>query len=393
MTQEIIIHQTPDYIQVALCQAGQVQEIEMEALQTEMRVGDIYYAKVVRLLPDLGVAFVEIGGERTALLHFTDVCLPTGSGYTETAQYLRVGQFLIVQINKLPRGDKGAVVTGFVQLIGALLIYQPGRNQLKVAQRIVADTERQRLSAIFQQENITAAGIMVRSLAEEQTAENLLQELQHLQNEWQQVQTLAKEQRKPGLLRAEYNLACRFIRDRVNSGLSSIYADDPNCYAELNHYMNTWLWSWLPCLHSIAAKRSPWRTYKIDAVIEEAQSKKIGLPSGGFIVIERTEAMITVDVNTGQYVQGKRERDIVYQTNLEAARVLAKQLRIRNLGGIIVIDFIGMREMAQQQDVLAVLKEELAQDPAYTTLYGFTPLGLVEISRQRRGNSWLEFYK
>jgi ribonuclease G len=399
-TIEIAIHKADrspktDYIQVARIENKRVLEIDMEPIanaEPRMRIGDIYYAKVVRLLSSMRMAFVEIGEQRTALLHFAQVPLPRDSAYTDVAQYLRVGQLLPVQISKLPRGEKGAVVSGFVQIVGAFLIYQPYGNNIKVSQRIAEEPEQQRLKGIVNTLPSVEGGILVRSLAKLQPDKYLTTEWQQLRSEWEKIQAQIANSKKPKLLRAEWPLACCYIRDQI-ADVKLINVDDEEIYTQLQTFMQTWLQAWLTCLQYKPGKHALWYNYKIDDLIEKTINHKITLPSGGFIVVEATEAMITVDVNTGQYVKASAGLDIVYQTNIEAAHMLAQHLRLANLAGIIVVDFIGMKDTAQQQAVLSVLQEELAHDSAYTTSYGFSPLGLVEISRQRRGNTWMSYYK
>lgn len=397
---EIAIHKTlhknTDYIQIARIENQRVVEIDMEPLadpaDASMRVGDIYYAKVVRLLANMRMAFVEIGEQRTALLHFAHVPLPQAQAFTDAAQYLRVGQLLPVQVTKLPRAEKGAVVTGFVQLVGALLIYQPYLNKFNISQRITEEAEKKRLKTILNAVVSENSGVMVRSLAESHSADLLLAEWRLLLDEWAIIQAKITSSKKPQLLRAEWPQAYCYLRDQLTD-VSLISVDDPIIYTELEHFMQTWLKPWQSCLRFTPGKKGLWQKYKIDSVIENAVVHKINLPSGGFIVVETTEAMITVDVNTGQYVKASGTIDIVYQTNLEAALTLAQHLRLCNLAGIIVVDFIGMKNPEQQQTILAALQQALTKDPAYTSAYGFSPLGLVEMSRQRRGHSWIEYYK
>ncbi|MFI4955071.1 MAG: ribonuclease E/G [Gammaproteobacteria bacterium] len=385
MSQEILIHTTPKYIQVAYLENHRLCEIDMESHQSALRVGDIYYGKVVRILPAMRVAFMEIGSERTALLHFDDVYLPLGHGYTEVVQYLRIGMLLPVQISKLPRGEKGAVVIGQLQLLGALVIYQPMNTGINVAKRINDEQERLRLYDIIKQVALLD-GVMVRSLAVHQPAENVCQELQAFQGQWQQIQELMQNVKKPQLLRAEYGLTCTFIRDHISAQTLQIYVDEAQ-YLQVKNYMSIGLAAWLPCVQKVKDKQAPWKTYHIDKIIKAALLPNVGLPSGGSIVIERTEAMTVIDVNTEQAVQA------AFQTNKEAAQIIAQQIRLRNISGIIVVDFIRMRESTQQEEILAILRDTFAQDPIFTMVNGFSPLGLVEISRKRRSNSWTEDYK
>lgn len=385
MVQEILIHSEHHSIQAAYLENNRVCEIDMQPQQAILKVGDIYYGKVVRILPDMRVAFVEIGSERTALLHFADVYLPIEHGYTDVAQFLRVGQLHIVQISKLPRGEKGAVVTEFIQLVGALVIYQPMQTGIKVAKSILVEQERFRLYNIIN--NIMPEhGVMVRSLALEQSAKSIEQELHALQEQWQQISVMQKKINKPQLLRAEYGLGCTFIRDHISLQTQRIYVDEAQ-YGVVKDYVANYLPAWLPCVQKMTSKSSPWKKYHLEKIIQEALSPKVALPAGGSIVIERTEAMTVIDVNTEQAVQAS------YQTNKEAAVMLAQQIRLRNISGIIVVDFIRMRDIKQQEEILAILRANFAQDPVYTVIHGFSPLGLVEISRKRRGNSWTEEYK
>lgn len=377
-----VINEKSDYTQVALIEEGVVAEIDMEPADSAvMRVGDIYYSKVVRVIAALKVAFVEIGEKHCALLHFAQ--LP--------GEKISVGDWLLVQVTKLPRGDKGAVVTGYVQLIGVFIIYQAFGKGITIGKRITNEPERERLKQIVSTLVSADEGALLRTLAEGEQTEALQAEWQQLKAAWQSIMMQLPKIKKPQAVYREVSLACTYLRDHIKN-VSNITVDDEHDYAQIKQFMQQWLLPWINVLQYKPGKNSLWFKYKIDALIQKLLTRNITLPSKGSVIIEFTEAMITVDVNSGQYVNASQNKDIAYQTNIEAARAIIDYIRLANLGGIIVMDFISMRDTTQQQAVMAVIKERLAHDTVHTNLFGFSPLGLVELSRQRIGNSWLENY-
>lgn len=392
MSQEIVIHAGSGWDQAALIENGHITEVDMEVQEPDLRVGDLFYAKIARILTPLKMVFVEMGRSRTALLHFADVRLPEGAGFTEPGQFLRVGNLILVQITKLPIDDKGAVVSMAIQLIGAMVIGEPLKKGINVAKRITDEAERQRLWTILNKHGSHFGG-MIRSLAAHQSAEDILREWDSLVEQWQSVLEAIKGLKKPALIRREHPFICTFVREHLSSNLDTLFVDDAVYYEELKDYLAVALPMYLPMLKKVSKTSSPWKALKIDKTIKELLESKVLLPSGGFILIEKTQTMTVVDVNTGSFVKAKNEIDIIYQTNIEAAKMIAHHIRLRNISGNVVIDFIRMQEAEQQENIMLLLNEAFSHDNTFNKIFGFSPLGLVEISRQRKGNNWIEQYK
>lgn len=371
---------------------GILEDLHIERRAQRGLVGNVYKGKVMRVLPGMQSAFVEIGLERTGFLHINDIytARKEDGSYTPIEYLLHEGESLLVQVSKDPIGTKGARLTTTISLAGHKLVYLPKEPHIGVSQRIENEPERDRLKALITSVRPAAekGGYIVRTCAEGATAEEFENDIVYLKRLWAQIQANASTSSAPALLYQDLYLAERALRDMVNESTSRIVVDawDDNI-AELNEFAKTFIPTAVDKLQLYQGEVPLFEQFGVEEEIERALARRVDLKSGGYLIFDQNEAMSTIDVNTGAYV-GKRDfGDTVFKTNLEAARVIARQLRLRNLGGIIIIDFIDMEKEAHRQAVLAELQKAVQSDRVHTTMSNFTELGLVEMTRKRTRDS------
>lgn len=396
MNEEILINITPQETRVALVQQGAVQELHVERTLSRGRVGNIYLGKVVRVLPGMQSAFIDIGLERAAFLHVADIWQPRLPGDPQSsAQHQPIektvfeGQTLMVQVIKDPIGTKGARLSTQVSIAGRTLVYLPQEPHIGISQKIESEAEREavraRLTAVIPTDE--KGGYIVRTIAEDATGEELASDVAYLRKTWATI--VAQAQRLPAtsLLYQDLDLAQRVLRDFANDDTSRIQVDSRETHQRLAEFAAEFTPAVSPKLHHYTGERPLFDLYNIETEIQRALSRRVDLKSGGYLMIDQTEAMTTIDVNTGGYVGARNFDDTIFKTNLEAAHTIARQLRLRNLGGIIIIDFIDMQDPEHRRQVLRTLEKSLAKDHAKTTVYDFSPLGLVEMTRKRTVDS------
>ena len=371
---------------------GILEDLHIERRAQRGLVGNVYKGKVMRVLPGMQSAFVEIGLERTGFLHINDIytARKEDGSYTPIEYLLHEGESLLVQVSKDPIGTKGARLTTTSSLAGHKLVYLPKEPHIGVSQRIENEPERDRLKALITSVRPATekGGYIVRTCAEGATAEEFENDIVYLKRLWAQIQAKASTSSAPALLYQDLYLAERALRDMVNESTSRIVVDawDDNI-AELNEFAKTFIPTAVDKLQLYQGEVPLFEQFGVEEEIERALARRVDLKSGGYLIFDQNEAMSTIDVNTGAYV-GKRDfGDTVFKTNLEAARVIARQLRLRNLGGIIIIDFIDMEKEAHRQAVLAELQKAVQSDRVHTTMSNFTELGLVEMTRKRTRDS------
>ncbi len=391
MNEEILINLTPQETRVALVQQGAVQELHVERTLSRGRVGNLYLGKVVRVLPGMQSAFVDIGLERAAFLHVADIWMPRQPGDVQQPIERTVfeGQTLMVQVIKDPIGTKGARLSTQVSIAGRMLVYLPQEPHIGISQKIEDEAERDairaRLTAVMPPEE--KGGYIVRTIAEEASSEELAADVAYLRKTWSTIVGLAQCLPPTSLLYQDLDLAQRVLRDFANDGTSRIQVDSRETYQRLNEFAKAFTPAVAPKLHHYTGERPLFDLYNIESEIQRALSRRVDLKSGGYLMIDQTEAMTTIDVNTGGYVGARNFDDTIFRTNLEAAHTIARQLRLRNLGGIIIIDFIDMENAEHRDAVLAELKKALSRDRTRVTVNGFSQLGLVEMTRKRTRES------
>lgn len=393
MGQEILINVTPAETRVAVLEQGVVQELHIERSSSLGIVGNIYYGKVCRVLPGMQSAFVEIGLQRAAFLHVADImeCHTEDESQPERPiqEVLREGQSVIVQVIKEPIGTKGARLTTEVSIAGRFLVHLPHQPHIGVSQRIEDEDEREllrnRLINLLPEDR--SGGYIIRTMAENATDEELQADVEYLQRVWTKIQKDSQHAGERSLIFYDLSLPRRVLRDVVNDGTVSIRIDSEETYLLMKEFAELYVAKALKPLSHYKGERPIFDFYNIEKEFEHAFLRKVELKSGGYLIFDQTEALTTVDVNTGSFVSGKNLSDTIFKTNLEAAQSIARQLRLRNLGGIIIIDFIDMDEDAQRDTVLDELKKAVSIDRARTGVNGFTQLGLVEMTRKRTRES------
>lgn len=401
MQEDLLINITPQETRVALVAQAAVQEIHVERTLERGLAGNVYLGRVARVLPGMQSAFIDIGLERAAFLHVADLWQRmSGNGEARQAapqaqpieKLVFEGQSLLVQVIKDPIGAKGARLSTQVSLAGRLLVHLPQDNHIGVSQKIddpaLRDSLRQRLSALAQQHDPQGGmGFIVRTNAEEATDAELLEDITYLRKTWTALQNRVRTAQAPALLYQELSLAQRVLRDLVTEATRSIQVDSRENHERLHAFASEYMPGVVDRLQLYRGERPLFDLYNIDGEIEKALGRRVDLKSGGYLIIDQTEAMTTVDVNTGGYVGARNFDDTVFKTNLEAAQAIARQLRLRNLGGIILLDFIDMNSVQHRGAVLEELKKSLSRDKVKITVNGFSQLGLVEMTRKRTRES------
>lgn len=391
MKEQIFINVTPQETRVAVTEEAILQEIHIERTAARGLVGNIYLGLVKRVLPGMQSAFIEIGLERAAFLHVADIHEQRQHPELEhrIEKMLFEGQTVLVQVIKDPIGTKGARLSTQISLAGRYLVHLPQDDHIGISQRIVDEEEREHLKERLEQllPADCGHGFIIRTSAETATNEELQADIQYLSQLWENTKIGAQKAPAKTLLHRDLSLPLRVLRDFVYEETREIVVDSKETYNKMREFANLYM---QPALHKIlhyTGERPLFEVHDIEAEIEKALARRVDLKGGGYLVFDQTEAMTTVDINTGGFVGLRNFDDTIYKTNLEAAQVVARQLRLRNLGGIIIVDFIDMDKEEHQQAVLDELKKGLDKDRTRVTMNGFTSLGLVEITRKRTRES------
>jgi len=384
--EEILINVTPQETRVAITAAGVVQELLIERSASRGLVGNIYAGRVARVLPGMQSAFVDVGLERAAFLHVADIW---DRKSTPIEQTLAEGQPVLVQVVKDPIGSKGARLSTQVSIAGRLLVYLPQDPHIGISQKIEDEggraALRERLRELAGAEE--KGGFIVRTLAEAASEEDLRADLAYLRNLWKVIKERSLGAAPPQLIYQDLSLAQRVLRDMVSAATSRVLVDSRETWQKLAAFAGQYMPQVRGRIEHYAGERPLFELYDVETEIERALSRRVELKSGGTLVIDQTEAMTTIDVNTGGFVGSRNFDDTVFKTNLEAAQAIARQLRLRNLGGIIVVDFIDMQSEEHRAAVLEEFRRALARDRTRMTVNGFTALGLVEMTRKRTRES------
>lgn len=392
MDEALLIHCSAQETRVALMVNGILEDLHIERRAQRGLVGNVYKGKVMRVLPGMQSAFVEIGLERTAFLHVHDIFTARKEdGSFKPIEYvLHEGESIIVQVAKDPIGTKGARLTTTISLAGHKLVYLPKEPHIGVSQRIDDEAERERLKALITdvRPETEKGGYIVRTCAEGATSDDFVTDMQYLARLWKQIDSKISTTAAPALLYQDLYLEERALRDMVNENTTRVIVDAwDNNIERLKSFAQNFVPTVVDKLEMYSGETPLFEQYGIEQEIEKALSRRVELKSGGYLIFDQNEAMSTIDVNTGAYV-GKRDfGDTVFKTNLEAARVIARQLRLRNLGGIIIIDFIDMEKDAHRAAVLAELQKAVSTDRVHITMSNFSELGLIEMTRKRTRDS------
>ena len=395
MSEEILINVTPRETRVAVVENGMLQELHIERGWSRGVVGNIYKGKVQRVMPGMQAAFVDIGLDRAAFLHANDVLrsLPAREIEAETgplpvppiAELLRDGQDVVVQVLKEPIGTKGARVTTQISIPSRYLVLLPHSTVVGVSVRIEDEGERSRLKGIVSALSAAGSGhgYIVRTNAEGQPADALEEDIAYLARVWSLVEERSGKVKTGSCIYEDLTLPMRAVRDLMRRDVEKVKVDSRETWEKLRTFAAQYVPGLAEKIEHYAGERPVFDLYGVEDEISHALEKEVPLKSGGYLVIDQTEAMTTVDVNTGSFLGQRNLEETVYRTNLEAAQAVARQLRLRNLGGIIIIDFIDMTDAEHRRQVLRTLEKSLARDNAKTTVYDFSPLGLVEMTRKR----------
>ncbi len=402
---------------VALLEAGQLTEAYIERPKERGLAGNIYKGRVIRVLPGMQAAFVDIGIEKAAFLHVADVADAAGDGGAsyikdehtnntgdptdnnladgprtppremEIQKLLHEGQEIVVQVSKDPLGTKGARVTTYISLPGRHLVFMPTVSHVGISRRITSEDERKRLRDTLEELRSEQVGYIIRTAAEGQSAEKLATDMDFLTKLWEEIQRKSDPASTPSLLHADLDLILRCVRDLLNLEVESCLVDDPKQYERIRNFIEAFMPKYLNRVKLYVLEEPIFDHYGTETELDRVLDRKVWLKSGGYLVIDQAEALTAIDVNTGRYVGRRSLEDTITRLNLEAVREIATQLRVRNLGGIIIIDFIDMEKELNRDKVWRTLVEALRRDRARSNVGKISELCLVEMTRKRTRES------
>ncbi|MCB1644111.1 MAG: Rne/Rng family ribonuclease [Pseudomonadales bacterium] len=402
MAEEIIISVSPLETRVAVVEMGLLQELYIERSHTRVTVGNIYKGRVERVLPGMQSAFVDIGHQRAAFLHITDIVdtqfrfddetRPPDFQYPPIQQVLREGQELLVQVTKEPINKKGARATTSISIASRFLVYMPRNNHLGISQRIEDEAERERLKGILEgihPEDATD-GFIARTACEGIDVKHIERDAYLLRSLWKSVSARSRAASVPSMAYEDLPMHLRAMRDIINENTEAILVDNKDVFGAMGRFLNDFIPEKAACLKLVSLAVPIFDSYNLEDQIETALDKTVPLKSGGYLVIDQTEAMTTIDVNTGGYVGRKDVEETVYRTNLDAAATIPRQLKLRNIGGIVIIDFIDMVNEEHKRQVLRTLEKGQQNDRVKWNISEISELGLVELTRKRTQQSLLK---
>jgi ribonuclease G len=398
MKREILITATPQETRVAILEDDVLVELMVDRPDAERLVGDVYLGQVQAVLPGIQAAFVDIGTEKAAFLHVSDVGpeddddvddedrdrdRASRNNHPPIQDMIEKGQRVLVQASKEPIGTKGPRVTTHISLPGRFLVFMPGSKHIGVSRKIEDREERARLRAMAKEVVPEGVGIIIRTVGEELTREVFEREFNTLHDTWKKIQKRSKSARPPALIHREAKLTSGIIRDVFTTKVDALTIEGREVYGEVKQYLDGVDPSLMSRVHLYVDPVPLFDKYGVEDAIREAFQRRVDLPSGGYIIIEPTEALVSIDVNTGRYTGKKDPEKTILKTNVDAAREIARQLRLRDIGGIVVCDFIDMETRANQERVLQELRQHLSRDRARTRAFQVSELGLIEMTRQR----------
>ena len=390
MSEEILINVTPQETRVAVIYLGAVQELHIERSSQRGLVGNVYLGKVSRVLPGMQSAFVDIGLDRAAFLHVGDIIEARCDNCPRPIEkILHEGQSILVQVIKDPIGAKGARLSTQISMAGRFLVFLPQETRIGISQKIEDEAEREllreRLNRLLPESG--KGGFIIRTMANMAEESELAADVEYLHTLWDAIQARSENTPAPVAIYQELDLAHRVLRDFSTAETDRILVDSRETYARMKGFAEEFTRNVADKVSHYVADRPLFDLYGVEDEIEKALGRRVDLKSGGYLIIDQTEALTTIDVNTGGFVSGRSFDETIFKTNLEAAQAIARQLRLRNLGGIIILDFIDMDSAEHKEAVLAELTKALARDRTRMTINGFTSLGLVEMTRKRTRES------
>ncbi len=396
MSEELLINVTPQETRVAYVENGVLQEVHIERAGKRGLVGNVYKGKVSRVLPGMQAAFLDVGLERTAFLHASDIVQSEanrkengGKPVEAIRELLQEGQSVLVQVVKDPMGSKGARLTTQISIPSRYLVYMPGAEHIGISQKIEDEDERQRLRDIIARHanEFDPGGFIVRTVAEGVDEAALYSDMQFLQKLWNAIKERSASAPEGSLIHEDLPLVMRTMRDLSGTEIEKIRIDSNATYQKVQKFATRFIPQLAERIEYYPGERPIFDLYGVEDEIRKALERKVVLKSGGYLIIDQTEAMTTIDVNTGAFVGHRNLEETIFKTNLEATQAIARQLRLRNLGGIIIIDFIDMTDSEHRRQVLRALEKNLERDHARTHISEVSSLGLVEMTRKRTRES------
>lgn len=385
---EILVNHTPYETRVAVLENGVLQDIFVEREQRRGIVGNIYKGKVQRVLPGMDAAFIDLGMERAGFLHMKNISQQESHGHDKIADFLHEGQSVLVQVLKDPIGTKGARLTTEISIPSRFLVYLPNADDIGVSIKIASEAQRQSLRDLMigfhkgQQ-----GGFIVRTAIESADIWAMRADMQYLQRVWESILDTYRDSRPGKLIYGDLPLYLKALRDYVSPDVVKVIVDDAHAYHEMCEFAGNFLVEMADRVEYYAGDVGLFERYGVEEEIEKSLRRRVDLKSGGYLIVDQTEAMTTIDVNTGRFVGKLSQEDTIYKTNLEAVKQIARQLRIRNLGGIIMLDLIDMTNPMHQEGVMSALLKALANDKSKYTISPLSALGVVEMTRKRTRES------
>ncbi len=380
MSKSIIASVMPEETRVALLEEGELMEISVERSESGHLVGNIYKGRVKNVLPGMQAAFVDIGRDKNAFLYMGD------AGRQAACQHLTIGQDVLVQIAKDAMGDKGPRATISLTLPGRYIVLMPTVDYIGISRRIEEEPERERLRQIAEKIRPAGMGVIVRTVAAGKSQDELMKDMAYLANMWSTLSARTKRINAPALIYRDADLVVRIVRDYLTEDVTEFVIDSQEAYnrvVDLLTYISPELVDCVRLYTPTGQESDVFSRFNLDVQLESLRNRRVDLACGGYLVIDHTEALTVIDVNTGKFVGNTNLSETVFKTNLEAAAQIARQLRLRDIGGIIIIDFIDMDKAEQRSAVLAGLEHELKKDRTKSNVFGITSLGLVEMTRKK----------
>lgn len=394
MSNEILVNASPVEVRVAVVENGRLLDLFIERTTGKGIVGNIYRGKVVRVLPGMQAAFIDIGTEKAGFLHIKDVLNCYQDNDKNIQDILKVGDMINVQVLKDPIQNKGARLGMNLSIPSRYLVYLPASSETGVSQKIENDTERERLKDLVNelrmQESALTGGFIIRTVAEGIDRQSLEMDIAYLIKLWQIIINKEQSQNYPSVIYTDLTLSMRVLRDFSHDHIDRIRVDSKLTLQNMIQFTEQFCPNVEQKMHYYLDSVPIFEIYNIEEQIGDALNRRVNLKSGGYLIFDQTEAMTTIDVNTGAFVGFKSHHETIFRTNLEAVESLARQIRLRNLGGIIIIDFIDMIESAHQEWIVASLTEALSKDISKTYVSGITELGLVQVVRKRTRESLVQ---
>ncbi len=395
INEEILLNITPQETRVAIVENGALQEVSIERQRSRGIVGNIYKGKVNRVLPGMEAAFVDIGLEKAGFLHVSDIDMGDDAAEAENGarpsinELLREGQTLLVQVVKDPMGTKGARLTTSISVPSRYLVYMPNSSIVGISVKIEDETERERLKNLLENRlaESSIGGCIVRTAAEGVSEEELQRDIAFLSKLWGSLLEYAETVPPGSMVHEDLPLSIRTLRDMVSAETTVVKVDSRETYQKMIDFAAKYIPDLPSRIEHYPGERPLFDLYNIDDELQRALARQVGLKSGGYLIIDQTEAMTTIDINTGAFVGHANLEETIFKTNMEASQAIARQLRLRNLGGIIIIDFIDMEHEDHKRQVLKSLEKHLDKDHAKTQVCEVSPLGLVEMTRKRTRES------